>query len=209
MSMPPPNTDPGGYPPAGPPPGPPPGPPSGYGGPPAGPPSYAMPSSTPPRKQNRRGLVILGVLVIVLVVIVGGVFLFRDRITGDVNDLQVGDCIDEPTVTTTVTDVQHQPCTDPHDGEVFALVTYTADASGTYPGESAFDDLVTTQCVPAVETYTSRTSDELDAAGLSFGYFYPTSDSWSSGDRDVTCYIEKSDGSKLVGSVKGGGAASP
>jgi len=39
-------------------------------------------------------LVIFGVLVVLLVVIVGGVYLFRDRITGDVNDLQVGDCID-------------------------------------------------------------------------------------------------------------------
>ena len=148
MSMPPPNTDSGGFPPT----GPPTGPPAGYGAPPPGPPSYALPASTPPRARSRRGLVIFGVLVVLLVVIVGGVYLFRDRITGDVNDLQVGDCIDEPTVTTTVTDVQHQPCTQPHDGEVFALVTYSADSSASYPGASAFDDLVTNQCLPAVKT---------------------------------------------------------
>ena len=98
---------------------PPPGPPSYT---PAGPSAYAQPA--PPARNRRSGLIALGVLVVLIVLIVGALYLFRDRISGDVNSLQVGDCIDEPSSTSSITDVQHQPCTEPHDGEVFAILTY-------------------------------------------------------------------------------------
>ena len=67
---------------------PPPGPP--------GPPSYAMPAPAP-AKKSRSGLYALVVLVVLIVLIVGGLAFFRDRISGGVTELQVGDCIDEPT----------------------------------------------------------------------------------------------------------------
>ena len=88
---------------------PPPGPPdpSGQPGPP-GPPSYAMPEQAP-AKKSRSGLYALVVLVVLIVLIVGGLAFFRDRISGGVTELQVGDCIDEPSAATSVTDVQHQP----------------------------------------------------------------------------------------------------
>jgi hypothetical protein len=158
---------------------------------------------TPPKRSRRTGLVALGVLVVLVVVIVGGLALFRDRISGDVNALQVGDCIDEPSSSSSISEVQHQPCAEPHDGEVFALIVHPAANGAVYPGASAFDDLVRQQCLPAVQTYTARSLAEIDAAGLSYAYFYPTTSSWSeNNDRGVTCYIAKSDGSKLVGSVR-------
>lgn len=184
---------------------PPPGPEPSY--PPPGPPSYSpapgQPGySAPPKRRRRTGIIALLILLGLVIVIVGGLYLFRDRITGDVNSLQVGDCIDEPSSSTSVTEVQHQPCADPHDGEVFALITYPGDSSAAYPGASAFDDAVTAQCLPAVATYTGRSLTEVDAAGLSYAYFYPTTSSWSSGDRGVTCYMAKADGTKMVGSVR-------
>ena len=172
--------------------------------PPPGPPGYATPPPAP-AKKNRSGLYALGVLVILVVLIVGGLALFRDSISGGVNDLKVGDCIDEPSSSaSSVTDVQHQPCTDPHDGEVFANLTYPGDNSAPYPVlTSSFDDFVSTNCLPLAESYTGRTQDEITAAGLSYAYFYPTSDSWTSNnDRGVTCYIERSDGQKMTGSVR-------
>ena len=185
---------------------PPPGPPVGY--PPAGPPSYAPPAA-PPRRNRRSGLVALGVLVLLVVLIVGGLYLFRDRISGDVFSLQVGDCIDEPSDTSSITDVQHQPCTDPHDGEVFANLTYPSTSGTAYPGSTGFEDFVQQQCLPALPTYTGRTFDEIDSAGLSYAWFYPTNDSWTnSNDRGVTCYIAKSDGTKLTGSVRASSGAS-
>ncbi len=185
---------------------PPPGPPpadaqSGY--PPPGPqPSYS-PVPPPPAKGRRTGLAAFAVLIILIAVIAGGLFLFRDRISGDVNSLQVGDCIDEPSDTSAISDVQHQPCVDPHDGEVFALITYAAADGAAYPGTGAFDDIVRQECLPMVQAYTGRTLQEIDQAGLSYAYFYPTFTSWTdNNDRGVTCYIEKSDGTKLVGSVR-------
>lgn len=186
---------------------PPPGPPTYT---PVGPSSYAQPA--PPARNRRSGLIALGVLVVLIVLIVGGLYFFRDRISGDVNSLQVGDCIDEPSVTSSITDVQHQPCTEPHDGEVFANLTYPGASGAAYPGSTAFDDFVSQQCLPAVQVYTGRTLAEVDAAGLSYAYFYPTDSSWTdNNDRGVTCYVQKSDGTKLTGSVKatGGAAASP
>ncbi len=179
------------------------------GYPPPGPPSYAQ-SAPPPKTRSRRsGLIALGVLVILVVLIVCALILFRDRISGDVNSLQVGDCIDDPSSTISITDVQHQPCTEPHDGEVFANLTYPGANGTAYPGTTAFDDYVRTNCLPAVQTYTGRTLAEIDAAGLSYAYFYPTTSSWTdSNDRGVTCYVENSDGTKLVGSVDAGAAAS-
>lgn len=171
--------------------------------PPVGPPSYAEPAQ-PPAKKNRSGLYALGVLVILIVAIVGGLALFRDRISGDVNQLQVGDCIDEPSNASSITDVQHQPCTQPHDGEVFANLTYPGDNSAPYPVlTTSFDDFVSTNCLPLAEQYTGRTQAEIGAAGYSYAYFYPTSSSWTeNNDRGVTCYIEKSDGTKMTGSLR-------
>lgn len=184
-------------------------PPSGY--PPAGPPSYVQPAASPPKK-NRQGLAALIVLVVIIAVAVGGYWLFRDRISGDVNQLAVGDCIDEPSGSAdNITDVQHQPCTDPHDGEVFANLNYPGADGAPYPIlSSSFEDFVSTNCLPLAETYTGRTLDEIDAAGLSYGFFYPTSSSWTeNNDRGVTCYLQNDDGTKLVGSVRAAAPASP
>jgi hypothetical protein len=176
---------------------PPPAGPQGYTPPPAGPQGYTPPP--PARRSNRRGLVVLAVAVVVLVVIFGGYFLFRDQLTGNVNELQVGDCIDVPGVSTTVTDVQHHPCGEPHDAEIFALVT--DPANGDYPGDDHFRGIATAQCVPAASTYLGtdfNSRDELDA-----GFYYPTTDSWSHGDRGIICYLYRIDGGKLTVSVHG------
>jgi hypothetical protein len=151
------------------------------------------------------------VLVVLIVLVVGGLAFFRDRISGGVTELQVGDCIDEPSSASSVTDVQHQPCTEPHDGEVFANLTYPGADGAPYPIlTSDFEDFVSTNCLPLAESYTGRTQEEIDAAGLSYAFFYPTSDSWTqNNDRGVTCYIENADGTKLVGSVKVAAPPSP
>ncbi len=190
-----------------PPPGPQYNPPPG----PPGPPSYAMPEPAP-AKKSRSGLYALVVLVVLIVLIVGGLAFFRDRISGGVTELQVGDCIDEPTTSaSSITDVQHQPCTEPHDGEVFANLTYPGANDAPYPVlTTTFDDFVSTNCLPLAETYTGRTQDEIAAAGLSYAYFYPTSDSWTqNNDRGVTCYIEHADGTKMTGSVRVAAPATP
>jgi hypothetical protein len=134
----------------------------------------------------------------IIAVIVAAGLIFRDRLTGSAGELRVGDCFDEPTQAQEVKDVQHQPCTDPHDGEVVFVGDHPD--SDTYPGESAFDSFVLANCVPAFETYTGRdwaTDTELD-----LGYFYPTTDGWPSGDHEVACYVVRLDSAQMSASVK-------
>jgi hypothetical protein len=195
-----------------PPPGPPSYPPTAPGQPyvPAGPTGYAQPPMAPPKRNRRSGLVALGVLVVLIILIVGGLALFRDRISGDVNALAVGDCIDEPSSTISISEVQHQPCAELHDGEVFAVLTYPGGNDAVYPGTSAFSDYVREQCLPAVQAYTGRTLDEIAGAGLTYAYFYPTTSSWDDNDdRGVTCYLEKDDGTKTTGSFRAAAPSSP
>jgi len=187
---------------------PPPGP-GGYEAPPPGPTSYA-PMAPPPKPNSgrRTGIIILATLAVIVILIVGGLAFFRDRISGDVGQLQVGDCIDEPSSTTSITEVQHQPCSEPHDGEVFALITYPGADGAAYPGSDAFRQTVIQQCLPLVETYTGRTQDEIAAAGLTYAWFYPTTSSWTDqNDRGITCYITRDDSQKMTGSVKAGAPA--
>jgi hypothetical protein len=158
----------------------------------------------PPAKKSRPWVGIL--LLLIVVVGVGGYFLFRDRLSGSAADLNVGDCIDQPTGDSEITDVQHQPCNEPHDGEVFAVINHTAASGTTYPLTSEFQDLVQDECIPALEAYTARSATEVYAAGLDISFLYPSSSSWSDGDREVSCFIVKSDRSKMTGSVHAGGS---
>jgi hypothetical protein len=123
--------------------------------------------------------------------------------TGAASDLAVGDCFDEPDVTMNITDVRHQSCSDPHDGEVFAVLDYRLEGGSTsYPILDTFREFVSDNCVPALESYTGRTTDEIGAAGFSFAYLYPSLESWSEGDREVTCYISKEDETKFAGTLR-------
>ena len=197
-----PNAMPGSSPtPAGPPPG-----PMGYQAPPPppGPMSYTPPG-VPLKRSNRGSLIIIGVLALVVVVVVAYVALTRDSSPGAVNALQVGDCFDEPGASDDIEDVQHVPCTLPHDGEVVAALTHPAPAGEAYPVVSGFDDYISTNCVPLWEAYTGRTWDTETELGLF--YFHPTLSTWADGGRSITCYAEHNDALKLTASVKNIGAA--
>ena len=168
--------------------------------PPPGPPSYPP----PPPRRNRGPVVRLLVILAVIFVIGVGFFLFRDRLSGNANSLQVGDCIDTPSSSSSIRDVQHQPCNAAHDSEVFALVTDSG--SGDYPGADHFHALATQQCIPAAAAYLD-VAEVASRTDIDAGYFYPLIDSWSSGDHRVTCYLYRIDGQQLTVSLHGIGAS--
>src|SRR4051794_18404380 len=97
-----------------------------------------------------RGLLIR-VGIIVVIVAVG--FVFRQWLSGNASDLNVGDCFDQPAASTTVVnDVQHHPCSDPHLAEVFYVGNYDL-TSATYPNEDAFQAFVLDRCIGAFQSY--------------------------------------------------------
>jgi hypothetical protein len=145
----------------------------------------------------------IAVLLVVLVIAIGGI-IFRDRLTGNAGELKVGDCFDVPTGTT-IKDVQHHPCTEAHDGEVLFVGKY--EGPTTVPSQSEFEAWVSTNCLGQVFTdYVGATYESRE--DISAGAFWPTADGWSSGDRDVTCYLTPTDQQKITVSYRLAPAAS-
>jgi hypothetical protein len=130
-----------------------------------------------------------------------GAFVLRPFFSGNAGDLSVGDCFDLPTSTTeTIKDVQHHPCTDPHDAEVVFVGSYTNASDDTYPSDAEFSQFFADTCLPAYSTYTG--TDVLATDGADMNYFTPTADSWKSGEHKITCYANNLDKSKLTKSLK-------
>lgn len=179
----------------------------GYVAPGAVPPAALTPDAVPPvgwtppaAAPAKGGINIGGWLIrggIVAAIVVAGL-VFRDRLTGDVTDLKVGDCFDAAGLEVEVADVPHQPCTDPHDAEVFFVGAYPNQDA--YPTDDDFDNFVLQQCFPAFEAYVGRSFET--EAELDIAWFYPVPEGWSSGDRGITCHVMRLDREKITGSVK-------
>jgi hypothetical protein len=140
------------------------------------------------------------VRIAILAVILGGGFLFRDRLSSSATELAVGDCFDVPTVKTNVRDVQHHPCTESHTGEVFAVVTHPAAKGAPPPAEAALFDYLGNTCGPLFISFVGPIAagvGQLDA-----GAFYPPDAGWNGGDRGITCYVYRVDGAAMTSSVK-------
>ena len=137
---------------------------------------------------------------IVAVVLIGG-FIFRDFLTGNAGDLQVGQCFDLPTSSSeTIDDVQHHPCDQTHGGEVFFVGTSTAAKDASYPADDVLAFEVFGFCDASFTAYSGKDSDtDLE---WTYGYFVPTSDGWADGDRGIICYAAKVDGTTTTGSIK-------
>jgi len=148
--------------------------------------------------NTARGLI---AMVVVVGVIAGAWFLFRDRLSGAAEDLRVGDCFTEP-AETEVQSIQHQPCTDSHDGEVFFIGNSDAE---TFPIVFGFDDWVQEHCLDA--TVATYVGDPPEArADIAVAYFAPTREGWQGGDREVTCYLTPADGNPITVPYQAGAA---
>jgi Septum formation len=145
-----------------------------------------------PKPSRRRTFLIIGAIVVFLAIVL---FVVRNNASAD--DLKVGECFDIPGQTTIETVTKH-PCNESHGAEVIFVGEYSGD---TYPISSSLDSYIEESCVPAFESYVGQNIDS--QAALSIGYFYPSRDSWDSGDRTITCYALHTDESPMTESVKG------
>ncbi|HEX5013789.1 MAG TPA: septum formation family protein [Candidatus Limnocylindrales bacterium] len=139
-----------------------------------------------------------GIRIAIIAVIVVGGLIFRDRLSGNAGELKVGDCFDDPGAIAEVSDVQHHPCEESHTSEVFFVGEMTGE-NASYPTDDAIFEFVSTNCIPAFASYTGK---EYDGVTLDVGYFHPTSEGWSKGDRGMICYVYPLDGQPTTGSVK-------
>ena len=150
--------------------------------------------------MGRRGVWLAGIAVLALIASgcdsstdkAGASTLFR---------LQTGDCFRSSAGTASRTveikDVTTVPCADPHDGEVFAVVTHPAAKDAPYPGDEAVADFASSECLTRFPAYTGATYDDSD---LHVATVRPDRDSWvDKDDRDVACVLYQQ-GATLTGS---------
>jgi len=102
-----------------------------------------------------------------------------------VASLALGDCLRELPGTgggEKVTDLSAVPCTQPHKGEVFALITMTA---GKWPGTAAVNAQAEAQCPGRMATYAPAHAAD---ANLEVLYLAPLEESWDvPKGRDIVC----------------------
>ncbi|AGB20899.1 hypothetical protein Mycsm_00447 [Mycobacterium sp. JS623] len=136
----------------------------------------------PPPKKTRWGLIIglivgvfalMAIAVIVFVVIIG-----KGTVTA--TDVKVGDCLKEIPGNTRVLTVDTVGCDQPHAGEVFAVLLMP---EGDFPGQSAIE-AYQNKCEPALATYAPNAMTDNT---VQLYVLYPTAETWSQGDRAVTC----------------------
>jgi hypothetical protein len=112
--------------------------------------------------------------------------------TSDVLSLRVGDCFQQPDAGT-VAEVDVVPCVQPHDAEVFAVVS-SGGPDAVYD-VTAIRSRVSDLCTDAAgDTITG--GDDYDLF-----YFLPDQDGWDAGRRNATCALTST--TPLTSSVTG------
>ncbi|MEV6479062.1 DUF4190 domain-containing protein [Streptomyces sp. NPDC051576] len=101
-----------------------------------------------------------------------------------------GECFDAPSgsLEGMAYDFDVVSCADEHDGEVFAVVPLSG---GTYPGDKKVTATADDRCYALEDSYAMdgwAVPDDVDIY-----YVTPTEDSWSFGDREITCVFGNTD----------------
>ena len=115
-----------------------------------------------------------------------------------IDSLGVGDCFNAPEpsyVATEISDVDVVDCDEPHRYEMYALKEMT---NSSFPGESQAADMADDYCLSRFESFVGMEYDYSIYYNFSI---FPTSGSWSQGDRSIQCALGLEYGTK-VGSAR-------
>lgn len=108
--------------------------------------------------------------------------------------LRPGECINSAPNASSA--VQAVPCTQPHDGEIFAAFRL---AGRSWPGSAAVRARARSGCMSRLGSYLNP---QLATATLAQFYIYPSPGAWAVGERTVICEVRSTQG-ELTGSVRG------
>ncbi|MFG2682323.1 DUF4190 domain-containing protein [Streptomyces sp. NPDC048392] len=130
---------------------------------------------------------------------------FRDAARGEgtAYSLQKGQCFTTPdgSLRGVTYDVDQVPCAADHDGEVFASFELP---DGSYPGDGEITRAADDRCYALQDAYAmDRWALPAD---VDVYYLTPTSGSWRTGDREITCLFGNTDErGTLTGSLRNDG----
>jgi hypothetical protein len=123
--------------------------------------------------------------------------------SGNVFDLAVGDCFDDGDMVLgdveELSDVPLVECDQPHDNEVYAVVTVEGDR---FPGEVTIQGRADEMCLDAFEPFVGF---DYETSVLDFGWLVPTAETWEFGDRVIACFVYRMDLEKVTGTLQGTG----
>jgi len=120
-----------------------------------------------------------------------------DGVDSDVFSVAVGDCLNDDGVEGEISSVPKIDCSEPHDSEAFASVELD---EGDYPGEDAIFAEAGSACEAQFDAFVGISYSE---SVFDFSYYYPTPESWASGDREIICLIFDPAGKITSGSLAG------
>ena len=112
------------------------------------------------------------------------------------SDIKVGDCLNDSDVEDEVTTVPIVDCTLPHDREAYSSIILS---DGSFPGADVIKQKAIDGCTTDFNNFVGVNYDQ---STLSFAYYYPTTESWANGDRQILCMIFDPAG-KTTGSLDG------
>ncbi len=115
----------------------------------------------------------------------------------DVFSIKVGDCLNDVTTTGTVTTAPIVPCSEPHNSEVYKSITMP-NGTGGFPGDDAVKAQAEQGCADAFPGFIGISYND---SSLSISYYFPTSDSWANGDREILCTVYDQ-GTSTIGTLK-------
>ncbi len=120
-----------------------------------------------------------------------------------VNELQVGQCFDNPdeagsSEAVEMLAVSLSVCDEPHDAEVYSVYELAGDDDTAYLGDSFVFDQASDGCA---NRFDEAIGTPYAQSSLGVFVIYPSATTWGAGDRQVACVATAGDDSKLDSTV--------
>lgn len=119
----------------------------------------------------------------------------------DFTELQVGHCFNTPAESERAS-LELRPCSEPHDAEVYFVVTHPAAEGAPYPGLTTLGEFARDACLP--EPFVDYVGTPPAESVLTSFEVLPQPPVWGDGYRQILCAIGTA-GDRLVGSVRATG----
>ncbi len=102
----------------------------------------------------------------------------------DVFLMRVGDCLNDSSSGSEVSQVPIVPCAEPHDSEIYSELRLSGSE---FPGDASIEEQADEHCYTAFGEFVGL---DYDSSELYFSYYMPTEGSWTqNNDRLVSCVI--------------------
>ena len=137
----------------------------------------------------RPGRLVLGLVIAAIAGVIGNIG------TSEPRELAAGDCFGDMDTSssfgrTRVSDVRKQPCDEPHEAEVFAIIV--TDGDGPSPTSTEGESVITSLCDNALASMITAGTIEIERYPLdtSFGWIALATRDSADGDREIICFLE-------------------